>query len=139
VYSGGIDVSQTFHKTLRTDNSRLYRMHFAFSGLRCKDLHIDLYIYIYIYIYIRLKIKPNSVRIRFQSCQICVLPSTGFKPTNRRGLYFSPQKRLKHGRQNIRLHWINDIIWDNKCIFTKLNAVFILKKAEWTKKIIHML
>ena len=34
-----------------------------------------------IYIYIRLKIKPNSVRIRFQSCQIFVLPSTGFEPT----------------------------------------------------------
>ena len=32
-------------------------------------------------IYIRLKIKPNSVRIRFQSCQIFVLPSTGFEPT----------------------------------------------------------
>ena len=36
---------------------------------------------IYIYIYIRLKIKPNSVRIRFYSCQIFVLPSTGFEPT----------------------------------------------------------
>ena len=35
--------------------------------------------YIYIYIYIRLKIKPNSVRIRFLSCQIFVLPSTGFE------------------------------------------------------------
>jgi hypothetical protein len=34
-----------------------------------------------IYIYIRLKIKPNSVRIRFYSCQIFVLPSTGFEPT----------------------------------------------------------
>ena len=34
-----------------------------------------------IYIYIGLKIKPNSVRIRFQSCQIFVLPSMGFEPT----------------------------------------------------------
>ena len=34
-----------------------------------------------VYIYIRLKIKPNSVRIRFLSCQICVLPSTGFELT----------------------------------------------------------
>ena len=33
------------------------------------------------HIYIRLKIKPNSVRIRFQSCQICIIPSTGFEPT----------------------------------------------------------
>jgi hypothetical protein len=30
---------------------------------------------------IRLKIKPNSVRIRFLSCQIVVLPSTGFDLT----------------------------------------------------------
>ena len=30
---------------------------------------------------IRLKIKPNSVRIRFLSCQIIVLPSTGFQLT----------------------------------------------------------
>jgi hypothetical protein len=42
---------------------------------------------------------------------------------------FSPQKRLKHGRQNFTLHWINGIIRNNKCIFTKLNAVFILKTA----------
>jgi hypothetical protein len=35
------------------------------------------------------------------------------------GVYiFSPQKRLKHGRQNITLHWINGIIRNNKCIFT---------------------
>ena len=54
---------------------------------------------------------------------------------NRRGIYFSPQKRLKHGRQNIRFHWINGIIRDNKCIFTKLNAVFKLKTVVWTKKI----
>jgi hypothetical protein len=32
-------------------------------------------------LYIRLKIKPNSVRIRSLSCQICVLPSTGFELT----------------------------------------------------------
>jgi len=31
--------------------------------------------------YIRLKIKPNNVRIRFLSCQIFVLPSTGFELT----------------------------------------------------------
>jgi hypothetical protein len=39
-----------------------------------------------------------------------------------------------HGRQNITLHWINGIIRNNKCIFSKLNAVFILKTAAWTKK-----
>jgi hypothetical protein len=32
---------------------------------------------------IRLKIKPNSVKIRFLSCQIFVLPSTGFERANR--------------------------------------------------------
>ena len=53
---------------------------------------------------------------------------------NRRGIYFSPQKRLKHGRQNIMLHWISGIIRNNKCIFTKLNAVFILKNGCMNKK-----
>ena len=33
------------------------------------------------YIYIRLKIKPNSVKIRFLSCQICVFASTGLDLT----------------------------------------------------------
>ena len=37
--------------------------------------------YIHVHIYIRLKIKPNSVRIRFQSCQMFVLPSTGYELT----------------------------------------------------------
>ena len=35
----------------------------------------------YIYIHVRLKIKPNSVRIRFLSCQMFVLPPTGFELT----------------------------------------------------------
>jgi hypothetical protein len=36
------------------------------------------------------------------------------------GVYISvPKKRLKHGRQNITLHWINGIIRNNKCIITK--------------------
>jgi hypothetical protein len=51
------------------------------------------------------------------------------------GIYFSPQKRLKHGRQNITLHWSNGIIRDNKCISTKLNAVFILKTLHEQKHI----
>jgi hypothetical protein len=33
------------------------------------------------FIYTRLKIKPNSVRNKFLSCQIFVLPSTGFELT----------------------------------------------------------
>jgi hypothetical protein len=35
----------------------------------------------YYILYIRLKIKPNSVRIRFLSCQIFILPLTGFELT----------------------------------------------------------
>ena len=55
---------------------------------------------------------------------------------NRWGIYFSPQKRLKHGRQNITLHWINanGIIRNNKCIFTKLNAVLYSKQLHEQKK-----
>jgi hypothetical protein len=45
----------------------------AYLYSKCTDCRIN--------IYIRLKIKPNSVRIRFLSCQIFVLPSTGFELT----------------------------------------------------------
>jgi hypothetical protein len=40
----------------------------------------NIYIYIPV-LYMRLKIKANSVRIRSLSCQIFVLPSTGFELT----------------------------------------------------------
>ena len=30
--------------------------------------------------------------------------NVGIYSENRRGIFFSPQKRLKHGRQNITLH-----------------------------------
>ena len=56
-----------------------------------------------LYIYIRLKIKPNSVRIRFQSRQICVLPSTGFEPTLL--IYCSTIRlALRPAPQTTRLH-----------------------------------
>jgi hypothetical protein len=38
--------------------------------------------------------------------------------------YILVPKRLKHGRQNITLHWIKGTIRNIKYIFTKLNAVF---------------
>ena len=81
------------------------------------------YIYIYItdLVYYTIFIGSSTLNVSIYS-------------ENRRGIYFSPQKRWKHGRQNITLHWINGIIPNNKCIFTKLNAVFILKTAAWTKK-----
>jgi hypothetical protein len=73
--------------------------------------------------------------------ELCL--ATGTMPVSNdfpRALYlWRPKKRLKHGRQNITLHWINGIIRNNKCIFTKLNADFILKMAAWTKKILQRL
>ena len=52
------------------------------------------------------------------------------------GVYISvPQKRCKHGRQNITLHWINGIIRNNKCIFTKLNAALYSKRLYEKKNI----
>ena len=68
----GTDIAQVVNPT--TIRSRTKRPHLF--------INILVIIQIYIYIYnIRLKINPNSVRIRFQSCQICVLPLTGFEPT----------------------------------------------------------
>ena len=49
--------------------------------LQCIYIRLKIKPYIYIYIYIRLKIKPISVRIRLLSCQMFVLPSTGFEFT----------------------------------------------------------
>jgi hypothetical protein len=55
---------------------------------------------------------------------------------NIQDIYFSLPKTIKTWTTKIeiiKLHWINSIIRNNKCIFTKLNAVFILKTAVWTK------
>ena len=41
--------------------------------------------------------------------------------------------------KTIMLHCINRIIRNDKCIFTKLNAVFKLKTAVWTKKILQQI
>ena len=53
---------------------------------------------------------------------------------------FSLHKEITVWLTNIKiftLHWINSIIRNKKCSFTKLNAVFIFKTAAWTKKIIQ--
>ena len=55
--------------------------HVGVLSLHSYPINLIICDYSLIYIYIRLKIKPNSVRIRFYSCQIFVLPSTGFEPT----------------------------------------------------------
>jgi hypothetical protein len=44
---------------------------------------------------------------------------------NRQGIYFSPQKRLKHGRQNITLNWINGIIRNNSYVVNLINFINI--------------
>ena len=51
------------------------------------------------------------------------------------GYIFQSPKTIKTWTTNITLHWINGIIRNYKCIFNKLNAVFILKTAAWTKNI----
>jgi hypothetical protein len=67
---------------LYVDNMQvLCHLWYTNKYLGSRQRSYTVYIYIYIYIYIRLKIKPNSVRIRFYSCHIFVLPSTGFAPT----------------------------------------------------------
>jgi hypothetical protein len=51
---------------------------------------------------------------------------------------FGPQKTITTWLTKTEIftfHWINIIIRNNKCIFTKLNAVFKLKTVVWTKKI----
>ena len=51
------------------------------------------------------------------------------------GYIFQSHKNVNMDDQKkITLHWINSIIRNNKCIFTKLNAVFILKTAIWIQK-----
>ena len=53
------------------------------------------------------------------------------------GYIFQSPKNDNMDDKKITLHWINSIIRNIKCIFTKLNAVFILKTAVWTKKILQ--
>ena len=48
---------------------------------------------------------------------------------------FQSPKNVNMDDKQITLHWIKSIIRNNKCIFTKLNAVFILKTAVWKKNI----
>ena len=53
---------------------------------------------------------------------------------NRRGIYFGPQKRLKHGRQNNTLHWINGIIRNNcyviyQCYIYKVYKIYYISNC----------
>ena len=66
---------------------------------------------------IRLKIKPNSVRIRFLSSQICGLPSTGFEPTPlihcstiRLALRPAPLTTRPHPLPCIYTHYIHSVV-----------------------------
>jgi hypothetical protein len=56
------------------------------------------------------------------------------------GVYISvPQKKLKHGRQNITLHWINGIIRNNKCIISHSIAKFrVISFPEFSGFSLHL-
>jgi hypothetical protein len=59
-----------------------------------------------------------------------ILSHEGKYCTKLQGRYFSLPKTITTRTTKIEvitLHWINSIIRNNKCIFTRLNAVFILK------------
>ena len=90
--------------------------------------------YNYQYMFLVYVISLDTLYYEFSLLHIFSLVLQTWMSAYIRGIYFSPQQRLKHRQQNITLHWINGIIRNNKCIFTKLNAVFILKTAAWTKK-----
>ena len=51
------------------------------------------------------------------------------------GYIFQSPKKDNMADKIETLQWINSIIRNNKCILIKLNAVFILKTAVWTKHI----
>jgi hypothetical protein len=72
----------------------------------------------------------------FNDVKICVTSYFMYRMSHE-GKYCTKclNKRLKHGRQNITLYWINGIIRNNKCIFTKLNAVFNTQNGCMNKKI----
>jgi hypothetical protein len=108
--------------------SRKKKFGWWFHEIRRKSRLYIFCFFKYIYIYITDLVCYTYFHWFFNpECQHIFGKQTGY--------IFSPQKRLKHGRQNIMLHWINGIIRNNKCIFTKLNAVFILKTAAWQKNI----
>ena len=52
---------------------------------------------------------------------------------------FQSPKNDNMDDKKITRHWINSIKRNNKCIFTKLNAVFKLKTAVWTNKILQQI
>jgi hypothetical protein len=74
-FSPGTPISST-NKTDRHDIAEIL-LKMTLSTIKQANKHT----HIYIYIFIRLKIKPNSVRIRYLSCQIFVLTLTGFELT----------------------------------------------------------
>jgi hypothetical protein len=82
---------QTALKTNKHKSIVFLKKWFRCDHNRCMSIKLKIFItklfgiladkVMFTYIYIHLKIKPNSVRIRFLSCQIFVLPSTWFELT----------------------------------------------------------
>ena len=57
------------------------------------------------YMYQVLRISTNITNlVCYTYFHLFFSPECQHNSENRRGIHFSPQKRLKHGRQNIRLH-----------------------------------
>ena len=93
---------------------------------------------VFLHVCIRLKIKPNSVRIRFQSCQIFVLPSTGFEPTPL--LHCSTIRlALRPAPQTTRLHPLPIYIYVcnvfTKACYKKLSKLFLNQKTQKNKQV----
>jgi hypothetical protein len=63
------------------------------------------------------KLYKYNINISHNKTTVTSTLNVSIYSENRRAIYFSPPKRLKHGRQHITLHWINGIIRNNKCIY----------------------
>ena len=89
--------------------------------------------HIYKYIYIRdLVCYTNSHWFFKNECQHIFGKQTGY--------IFQSPKNGNMDNNKITLHWIKSIIRNNKCIFAKLNAVFVLKTVVWRRKnILHQI
>ena len=66
-------------------------------------------------------------------------PECQHKFRKQTGYIFQSPKQIKTWTTNITLHWINGIIRNNKCMFTKLNAVFYTHNGCMNKKILQRL
>ena len=74
----------------------------------------------------------------FNPCSYQMYSKWAFRYHQFYAIYFSPQKRLKHGRQNITLHWINGIIRIIN-VFYQIKCCFHTQNGCMNKKILQQL